>query len=191
VPLRILEPSVETLLDDCFFTICASLEKQLDNDHIDDKIHEALELRFAAPAVNSVFLGAAEDFEISHPSFLMDINFAETCSELANSDLVGPALALRLIANDHFETGEEDRLPSLIMEWMPEDYFDQIEEYWAVGEGHLFDWRIPRMSASQYIDHLSDRVANSSGDEREFGERMLVLAARNSKTIERVRLATI
>jgi hypothetical protein len=75
------------------------------------------------------------------------------------------------------------------MEWMPEDYFDEFEEYWAVGEGHLFGWRIPRMSAREYINHLTNMVANSSGEKREFGERMLVSAARNLNKIERVRLA--
>jgi hypothetical protein len=168
------------------------LESQLENNDIENRIHEALELRFAAPSVHSVLLGAVEDlvgFEVSHPAFLTDTNFVETCSALAESGLVGPALSLRLIAKDHFRKGEEHELASIVKEWMPEDYFDQIEEYWAFGEGHLFGWRIPRMSAGQYIEHLTEMVANSRGEERDFGERMLVSAARNAKRIEEVRLA--
>jgi hypothetical protein len=170
----------------------ASLERELDNDDLDDRVHRALELRFQAPSINSVSLGAVEDlvgFEISHPAFLEDTNFVETCNALAEIGLIGPALSLRLIARDHFRPGDEEKLASIVMEWMPEDYFDEIEEYWEIGKSHLFDWRIPRMSASQYIECLTKIVANSSGEEREFGERMLVSAARNSKKIEEVRLA--
>jgi hypothetical protein len=87
----------------------AGLEKQLDNDDIDNMIHRALELRFAAPSVNSVFLGAAEDlvgFELSHPAVLADTNIAETSSALADSGLVGPALSLRLIARSTWENAK-------------------------------------------------------------------------------------
>ena len=67
----------------------ARLEDQFDRDEINEKIHEALELRFAASSSNSVFLGSVEDmvgFEISHPAFRTDINFAETCEALSDSD---------------------------------------------------------------------------------------------------------
>jgi hypothetical protein len=77
------------------------------------------------------------------------------------------------------------------MEWMPEDYFDEIEKYWAVGEGHLFDWRIPRMSAVDYIHLLTKLIANSLGEEREFGEKMLISAARNLSRIDEIRAAAV
>jgi hypothetical protein len=172
----------------------AGLQTHLDNEQIEDEIHKALELRWSAPSTNSVFLGAAEDmvgFEIRHPTFRTDIHFTETCGALAEEGLVGPALSLRLIAEDYFPENEEDELGSILMEWMPEDYFDEIETYWTVGEGHLFDWRIPRMPPDQYIKYLADVVANSCGKERDFSELMLVSAARNSKKIEEVRLIAI
>ena len=130
-------------------------------------------------------------FEIRHPEFLKDINFTETCSALAESGLVGPALSLRLIAEDYFAQDEDAKLEPIVMEWMPEDYFDEIDKYWTVGEGHLFDWRIPRMSAGEYIQHLANIVANSCGKERDFAEAMLVSAARNSTIIDEVWLAAI
>jgi|GEM_PF-2781704 hypothetical protein len=36
-----------------------------------------------------------------------------------------------------------------------------IGEYWAVGQGRLFDWRIPRLPATAYIEYLTNVVANS------------------------------
>lgn len=69
----------------------ARLEDQFDRDEINEKIHEALELRFAAPSSNSVFLGSVEDmvgFEISHPAFRTDISFAGTCVALSDSGCV-------------------------------------------------------------------------------------------------------
>jgi hypothetical protein len=178
-----------TRLIDIIIEHRATLESQLGNDDVDFNIHRALVLRVEAPSINSVLLGTVEDlvgFEMTHPAFLKDTNFVETCSVLAESGLDGPALALRLFANDQVWKREEDKLASILMEWMPEDYFDEIEEYWVIGEGHRFNWRIPRMPASQYVEYLTIMVATSCGEEREFGEKMLVSAARNSKKIEEV-----
>ncbi len=55
-----------------------------------------------------------------------------------------------------------------------------IGEYWAVGQGRLFDWRI-RVSHKRGC-----KFPRGTG---EFGERMLVSAARNVDKMEKVRLA--
>jgi hypothetical protein len=168
------------------------LDTVLNSDEIDNKIREALWRRLWAPSVNSVLLGSAEDlvgFEISHPGCITAGNLVDICIDLAHIDLVGPALSLRLTTKEHFGKDDEDELTSIVLDWMPDDYFDQIEEYWAVGEGHVFDWRIPRLSTAEYMEYLTNVVTRSCGEEREFGERMLISAVRNSKKIDNVRLA--
>jgi hypothetical protein len=170
------------------------LEKILDSAGMHDRIREALWERFWAPSVNSILLGSVEDlvgFEISHPGCIELINLIDICIDLADRDLFGPALSLRLITREHFGKEDQDQLTSIVMEWMPEDYFDQIEKYWVVGEGHVFDWRIPRISTAVYMEYLTEFVANSCDEEREFGERLLISAARNSQKIDNVWMAAM
>ena len=170
------------------------LEDHLGRDEINDMLHNALELRFAAPSSNSVLLGAAEDmigFEIGEPAFLTDASFAETCAALTDAGLVGPSLSLQLIAKNHLAEHETPSLGSILMEWMPDDYFDRIDEYWTIGEGHLFGWRIPRMSAAEYIKHLTKVIVESDDREQVFAQKMLVSAAQNSGIIETIGLTAV